>query len=166
MIRKFAALAGILFLLPSLGLPQAIPCSQIPIPCERLKLREVEYQALLNLEKENARAIQLNNSTFFQSAYADEFAGTTSYGMAITKSELIHIIQTSSEKFQTVIASDIQVKMYLDSASVLSMRTEHGRLNGNEVSRQFRVLRVYIYSPRGWKVVSQLETQLPGHTGR
>jgi Domain of unknown function (DUF4440) len=166
MIKKLAALIGaIVFSAPSL-ISQTVPCTQVPIPCERLKLREVELQVLQNLEKENARAIQLDNPSFFQNVYADEFAGITWYGMPINKRQLVQLIQTSDEKYQSVISSNIQVKMFLDSASVLSLRTEHGIFKGKRLDRQFRVLRVYIYTPGGWEVVSQLETQLPSSVAR
>jgi Domain of unknown function (DUF4440) len=138
-----------------------VPCSQIPMPCERYKLRDVQLQVLQNLERDNARAIQLNNPSFFQSVYADDFSGITWYGMPIDKTKLIQIVQTPDAKYQSVIESNIQVKMFVDSASVLSLRTERGIFRGKPLSRQFRVLRVYVYSERGWKIVSQLETQLP-----
>lgn len=123
--------------------------------------REIQMQELANLEKENARAIQLNNPSFFQAAYADEFRGVTSFGEPIGKNDLIRLVQTSGVSFSRVLESDIQIQMYLDAASVLSMRSERGTQNGKPVNRQFRVMRVYVYTPRGWKVVSQLETELP-----
>lgn len=166
MFKKLLALLAALVLSCPALFSQGVPCTDIPMPCTRVKLREVDLQVLVNLEKENARAIQLGNSTFFNDTYADEFTGMTSYGLPLTKYKLIQLIQTSGEQYKTVIASDIQVKMFLDSASVLSLRTEHSVVKGKSVSRQFRVLRVYIYSTRGWKVVSQLETQLPGSLPR
>ena len=166
MFKKLPVLFATFFLCSPSLLSQGPPCTDIPLPCKRVKLREVDLQVLVNLEKENARAIQLGNPSFFNDAYADDFTGMTSYGLALTKYKLIQLIQTSNEKYKTVIASDIQVKMFLDSASVLSLRTENSVTNGKTVSRQLRVLRVYVYSSLGWKVVSQLETQLPGSTPR
>lgn len=165
MIKKLAALVAILILFTPPSFPQ-IPCTNVPIPCERLKLREVELQVLINLEKQNAHAIQLNNPSFFQDVYADDFSGFTWYGLAVNKYKLIQLVQTSGEKYQVAIASDIDVKMFLDSASVMSLRTERGSRGDKEFSRQFRVLRVYVYSARGWKIVSQIETQLPATIAR
>jgi hypothetical protein len=123
--------------------------------------REIQMQELANLEKENARAIQLNNPSFFQASYADEFNGVTSFGQPVDKNGFIRLVQNSGIAFSRVLESDIQIKMYLDAASVLSMRSERGTQNGKTINRQFRVMRVYIYTPRGWKVVSQLEAELP-----
>jgi hypothetical protein len=139
-----------------------VPCSKVPIPCARYSLGDVDMQELRNLEKENARAIQLHNSTFFQSAYADGFTGVTWYGEPITKFKLIALVQSPDVTYNSVTASDIQVQLYVDSASVLSLRSERVIIKGKRVDRQFRVLRVYMHTPDGWKISSQLETQLPG----
>ena len=165
MIRKIAAVIVWAVLLAPPLLPQ-VPCSKVPIPCEQLKLRDTELQVLINLEKQNAHAIQLGNPTFFQDVYADDFSGYTWYGMPLNKFKLVQLVQTSNERLQTVVASDIQVKMFLDSASVSSLRTEHGSSRGKEIARQFRVLRVYIYTERGWKIESQIETLLPSTISR
>lgn len=163
-LKMLALLAAAAFFVPSM--PSQEPCSKVPIPCEQLKLRELELQVLLNLEKQSAHAIQLRNPSFFQDVYADDFSGYTWYGMPLDKSKAVELVQTSNEKFQSVVVSDVQVKMFLDSASVSSLRTEHGTLGGKELARQFRVLRVYLYTGRGWKIVSQVETLLPSTLSR
>ncbi|HUL15425.1 MAG TPA: nuclear transport factor 2 family protein [Terriglobales bacterium] len=128
--------------------------------------RDMHLQELNNLEKENARAIQLNNPSFFQAAYADEFVGATWYGETVNKNRIIQLIQNSHVTYSSVSETDLQIKMYLDSASVLSLRTERGTFRGKPLDRQFRVMRVYVYTPRGWKVISQLETELPSTLNR
>lgn len=119
-------------------------------------------QELINLEKENARAIKLHNSTFFQSAYSEDFTGVTRYGEVLSKAAIVREVQSMPQEFDSVVSSDPQVRMFRDSASVLSMRSEVGRMNGKKFYNQYRVLRMYINTSRGWKVVSQLETMLSG----
>ncbi len=46
---------------------------------------ELERQEIVSLEKEAARAIQLNSGTFFYRIYSDDFAGTLSHGQQINK---------------------------------------------------------------------------------
>jgi Domain of unknown function (DUF4440) len=123
---------------------------------------EMIRQELMNLEKENARAIKLHNPTFFKSAYSEDFAGVTRYGEVVNKTAIIREIASMPQEFDTVISSDAQVRMFRDTASVLSMRSEVGRLNGKKFYSQYRILRMYVNTPRGWKVVSQLETMLSG----
>ena len=123
---------------------------------------EMVRQELINLEKENARAIKLHNSTFFKSAYSEDFNGVTRYGEVLNKAAIVREVQTMPQEFDSVVSSDPQVRMFRDTASVLSMRSEVGRLNGKKFYNQYRVLRMYINTSRGWKVVSQLETMLSG----
>jgi len=128
--------------------------------------QEADRQAISNLEQGFAHAIQLNNSTIFNTVFSDDFSGVTWYGEVISKAQQIRLIQTSSNSYQFVHASDIQVKIFRDVASVFSLRTERGTSEGRQFSRQFRVLHVYINTPRGWRVISSQETQLPTQLNR
>lgn len=121
---------------------------------------EMQRQELINLELENARAIKLHNPTFFQSVYSEDFCGVTRYGEVVNKTRMVKEVETMSQEFDSVVSSDAQVRMFRDTASVLSLRSEVGHANGKKFYNQFRVLRVYINTPRGWRVVSQLETML------
>jgi uncharacterized protein DUF4440 len=121
---------------------------------------EMQRQELVNLEKENAHAIQLHNATFFKSAYSDDFHGVSRYGETVGKAGLIRDLEQLSLDFESVVSSDAQVRMFRDAAYVLSLRSEVGHAAGKRFYNQFRILRVYINTPRGWKIVSQLETKL------
>ena len=128
--------------------------------------QEADRQAISNLEQGFAHAIQLNNSTIFNTVFSDDFSGVTWYGEVINKARQIRLIQTSNNSYQFVHTSDIQVKIFRDVASVFSLRTERGASEGRQFSRQFRVLHVYINTPRGWRVISSQETQLPTQLNR
>lgn len=121
---------------------------------------EMQRQELVNLELENARAIKLHNATFFKAAYSDDFHGVSRYGEVVNKTKLIHDIETLPLEFDSVVSSDAQVRMFRDAAYVLSLRSEVGRANDKKFYNQFRILRVYVNTPRGWRIVSQLETKL------
>ena len=135
-----------------------IVCAQEP---EEVPVNpEMQRQELINLENENARAIKLHNVTFFKSAYSDDFHGVSRYGETVGKQGIIREVESLSIEFDSVVSSDHQVRMFRDSGYVLSLRSEVGRAKGKRFYNQFRVLRLYVNSPRGWKVVSQLETKL------
>jgi hypothetical protein len=121
---------------------------------------EMQRQELINLELENARAIKLHNSTFFKAAYSDDFHGVSRYGEVVNKVKLIQEVQTSPLEFDSVVSSDAQVRMFRDAAYVLSLRSEVGHTSDKKFYNQFRILRVYVNTPRGWRIVSQLETKL------
>jgi len=121
---------------------------------------EMQRQELINLEKENARAIKLHNVTFFKAAYSDDFHGVSRYGETVGKLAVVREIESLPLEFDSVVSTDHQVRLFRDSAYVLSLRSEVGRADGKRFYNQFRILRLYVNTPRGWKVVSQLETKL------
>src|SRR5215475_1829845 len=116
--------------------------------------QEADRQAITNLEQGFARAIQLNNSTIFNTVYSDDFSGVTWFGEFVNKAKVIRYIQTSPATYNFVHSSDIQVKVYRDVASVTSLLTERGTIDGRPFVRQLRVLRVYFNTPRGWRVIA------------
>lgn len=124
--------------------------------------QEADRQAITNIEHGFAHAIQLNNSTVFNTVYSDEFSGVTYFGEVINKAQQIRYIQTSAITWDFVHSSDIQVRIYRDVATVSSLLTERGSSQGRPFIRQLRVLRMYINTPKGWRVVASQETQLPG----
>lgn len=121
---------------------------------------EMQRQELINLEKENARAIKLHNPTFFRAAYSEDFHGVSRYGEVVNKAVIVQELESTPLEFDSVVSSDAQVRMFRDTAYVLSLRSEVGRRNGKKFYNQFRILRVYVNTPRGWKIVSELETKL------
>jgi len=127
---------------------------------------EMQRQELVNLELENARAIKLHNPTFFKAAYSEDFHGVTRYGETVNKQGIIHELETMNLQFDSVVSSDTQVRIFRDAAYVLSLRSEVGRADGKKFYNQFRVLRVYVNTPRGWRIVSQLETKLATDANR
>lgn len=127
---------------------------------------EMQRQELVNLELENARAIKLHNPTFFKAAYSEDFHGVTRYGETVNKQGIIRELETMNLQFDSVVSSDAQVRMFRDAAYVLSLRSEVGRADGKKFYNQFRVLRVYVNTPRGWRIVSQLETKLTTDANR
>lgn len=127
---------------------------------------EMQRQELINLELENARAIKLHNTTFFKAAYSEDFHGVTRYGEMVNKQGIIHEVETMTPEFASVVSSDTQVRTFRDAAYVLSLRSEVGRDDGKKFYNQFRILRVYVNTPRGWRIVSQLETKLATDANR
>lgn len=128
--------------------------------------QEADRQAITNLEQGFARAIQLNNSTIFNTVYTDDFSGVTWYGEVVNKAAQIHNLQTSDFTYDFVRCTDVQVRVYRDVASVTSLLTERGANQGKPFVRQLRVLRVYINTTRGWRVIAAQETLLPSQINR
>ena len=122
---------------------------------------EMQRQEIINLEHEAARAIQTNTGTFFRRVYSDDFSGTMSHGQPVDKTSFINAVQTYEVKYDGFNASDINVRLYKDTAVATCLWTARGTFREQKFNSQMRVIHVYINTPRGWRVVAGQITLLP-----
>src|ERR1700674_1223788 len=122
---------------------------------------EVQTQEIVSLEKEAARAIQLNSSTFFYRTYSDDFSGTLSHGQQINKAKWIAAIESPLVKRESFNVSDIKVRIFQDTAVATCLWSSRFILNGQHLSSQIRAIHVYINTPHGWHVIAGQTTNLP-----
>jgi hypothetical protein len=122
---------------------------------------EMQRQEIVNLENETARAIQLNNGTFFRRVYSDDFVGTLSHGQPVNKLRFIEAVQTPLVKYDSFIATDIRVRLYQETAVATCAWTARGTFREKRFNSQMRVMHVYINGQRGWQVVASQVTHLP-----
>jgi len=129
---------------------------------EAAEAAEMHRQEVMVLERETAHAMQLGNPSFFQRVYGDDYAGTNEIGQNVSKAMLIRALQTSDIKYISVVASDIRLRFFQETAVVQTLWSMRGTRNGQFFSRQMRVIHVYINGPRGWQVIAGQQTALPG----
>ena len=122
---------------------------------------EVQRQEIVSLEREAARAIQLNNGTYFQRVYSDDFAGTLSHGQQVNKTQWIDVIQSPAVKYESFNASEINVRVFQETAVATCLWSSRSIIKGQHVSIQIRAVHFYVDTPRGWHVVSGQATNLP-----
>jgi hypothetical protein len=125
---------------------------------------EMQRQEIVNIESETARALLLNNGTFFRRVYADDFTGTLSHGQPVDRAGLLQVIQNNDVKYEVFVASDIKVRIYQDLAVATCLWTSRGVYRGHNFNSQMRVTHVYINGPRGWHVIAGQNTALPPDT--
>jgi ketosteroid isomerase-like protein len=124
---------------------------------------EMEAQEVVVLEKETAHAMALNNASFFQRVYSDEYVGTAPSGEIMDRARLVTSIQNSTIKYSNFIATDIHVRIFGPTAVVTCTWSTRGIQDGRNFARQYRVIHVYLNNVTGgWKVVAGQETVLPG----
>jgi hypothetical protein len=122
---------------------------------------EMERQEIINLENEAAHAIQQSNGTFFRRVYSDDFNGTLSHGQPVNKALFIDAVQTSDVKYDSFNATDINVRIYRDTAIATCLWSARGIFRGQRFNSGMRAIHVYINTPRGWRVVAGQATLLP-----
>ena len=127
--------------------------------------QELQRQEIVSLERESARAIQLNNGSFFRRVYSDEFTGTLSHGQTVNKAQLVAVIE-SAPKYDSFIASDIKVRLFQDMAIATCLWSSRSIIKGQPVSHEMRAIHVYLNGASGWHVVSGQNTSLPPDVGQ
>jgi hypothetical protein len=160
MLRKLLLLGPLLL---GLGLTVAwcAWAQQEPNPDEPPPNPEMERQEIVNIEGEIARAILLNNATFFRRVYNDDFVGTLSRGQSVDRNALIQLVQSADLKLQVSLASNITVRVYRDTAVATCLWTTRGTFRGEHFNSQMRIIHVYLNTPRGWHVIAGQNTALP-----
>lgn len=122
---------------------------------------ELHRQEIVSLEREAARAIQLNNGTFFRRVYSEDFTGTLSRGQQVNKAQWVAVIESSGVKYESFNTSDIKVQLYQDMAVATCLWSSRSIIKGQRVSHQMRAIHVYLNGASGWHVVSGQITSLP-----
>src|ERR1700687_6053670 len=103
---------------------------------EQAARAEIQRQEIINLENEAARAIQLNNTTFFRRVYSDDFIRTLSHGHAVNKTSFIEAVQTPNVQYSSFGASDISVRTCQETAVVTCLWSARGIFKGQPFNSQ------------------------------
>jgi hypothetical protein len=122
---------------------------------------ELLRQEIVSLEREAARAIQLNSGTFFRRVYSEDFSGTLSRGQQINKAQWIAVIESPGVKYESFNTSDIKVQLYEEMAIATCLWSSRSIIKGQRISHQMRAIHVYLNGAGGWHVVTSQITSLP-----
>lgn len=122
---------------------------------------EMQRQEIINMERESVHAIQMHNGTYFRRTYSDDFHGVMSFGLPVNREEWIQAIESPAVHYESFIATEIDVRLYKDTAVATCLWSWRGNLNNQKIYSQMRVLHVYVNGARGLKVVAAQVTPLP-----
>jgi hypothetical protein len=122
---------------------------------------ELQRQEVIALERETARAVQLNNATFFNRVYSEDYSGVLSHGEVVNKARLMAAVNTPDIKYESFATTNIKVLIFRDTAVATCVWSMRAVFKGQRISSQMLVMHVYVYGPSGYRVVSSQTTLLP-----
>src|SRR6266849_10278951 len=122
---------------------------------------DLQRQEVIALERETARAVQLNNATFFNRVYSEDYSGVLSHGEVVNKARLMAVVSTPDIKYESFAATNIKVLIFRDTAVASCVWSMRAVFKGQRISSQMLVMHVYVYSPSGYRVVTSQITPLP-----
>ena len=145
--------AALAFILVPIGhAPLAGTTSQATAPSEEI----------IALERARNEAILRGDSTALAAMTSDDYTFITIRGELRTKAEIVKGFASGSFKYDAREISDLNVRIYGDSAVVTGRATQKGTENHKDYSGAYRFTRVYVRQRGQWITVA-LQTTLEAH---
>jgi uncharacterized protein (TIGR02246 family) len=111
-------------------------------------------QEIRTLEDERNRAILKGDAAALERMTADDYTFITLRGELRTKSEIVKGFQSGSFKYDSRTISDLNIRVYGDTAIVTGRSTQKGSENGKDYSGDYRFTRLYVKEKGRWITVA------------
>ena len=115
-------------------------------------------QQILALENARNDAIVRGDAAALERMTADEYTFINLRGGIQLKSEIVKGFASGSYKYQSRQISELNVRMYGDTAVVTGRSTQQGAENGRDNSGDYRFTRVYVKRDGRWQTVAYQAT--------
>lgn len=117
-----------------------------------------EEQEVRGIEAARAQAIRQGDAQALERIYADDFAGVTSGGRAVTKAVLLGVLKNVDPKIAFT-TEDLKVRIFGETALASGRIT--GKTQAGETVSAFSYLHVYVRRAGHWQLVAGQSTDLP-----
>jgi ketosteroid isomerase-like protein len=114
---------------------------------------------ILKLEKERNQAIIRGDAVALERMTSDDYTFITLRGELRTKAEIVQGFKSGSFHYDSREISDLNVRVYGNTAVVTGRSIQKGKENGKDYSGDYRFTRVYVKQDGRWQTVA-LQTTL------
>lgn len=114
---------------------------------------------ILEIEKQRNQAIISGDAAALERMTSDDYTFITLRGELRTKAEIVQGFKTGSFHYESRQVSDLNVRVYRNSAVVTGRSIQKGSENGKDYSGDYRFTRVYVKQDGRWQTVA-LQTTL------
>jgi ketosteroid isomerase-like protein len=125
-----------------------------------MKTSEAE-EKLLKIEKEFAQAIVSNDLEGIGRIVADEWIIIDPNGDIVDRARFFEVIKSGALTHDMMESEDLRVRVYGDSAVVITVTRTKGKFMGQEFSTQERATDVFVKRDGRWQCVLTHLTRLP-----
>ena len=129
-------------------------CAQNPVSTQDATKNEI-----LALEKERNQAIVSGDAATLERLTSEDYTFITLRGELRTKKEIVQGFKSGSFHYDSRDISDLNVRVYGDTAVVTGRSTQKGKENGKDYSGAYWFTRVYVKQNGRWQTVA-LQTTL------
>jgi uncharacterized protein (TIGR02246 family) len=116
-------------------------------------------QQIRALEDERNQAILNGDAAALERMTSDDYTFITLRGELRTKSEIVKGFKSGSFKYESRTITDLNIRVYGDTAIVTGQATQKGAERGKDYSGSYRFTRVYVKQKGQWVTVA-LQTTL------
>ena len=117
-------------------------------------------QEIKALEDERNRAILNGDAATLERMTSEDYTFITLRGELRTKSEIVKGFQSGSFKYDSRTISDLNVRVYGNTAIVTGRATQKGSERGKDYSGDYRFTRVYVKQKGRWMTVALQTTRI------
>ncbi len=118
-----------------------------------------DVEAIRKLEDERNQAIVHGDAATLERMTSDDYTFVTLRGEMLTKTDIIRNFASGAAKYQSRTISDLNIRVYGNSAVVTGRAVQKGAENGKDYSGDYWFTRVYVRQGGQWMTVA-LQTTL------
>ena len=117
-------------------------------------------EQIKSLEEERNRAILRGDAATLDRMTSDDYTFITLRGELRTKAEIVKGFQSGAFKYESRTISELNIRVYGDTAIVTGRSTQEGAENGKDYSGDYRFTRVYLKENGRWVTVALQTTPI------
>lgn len=117
-------------------------------------------EEIKSLEEERNRAILSGDAATLDRMTSDDYTFITLRGELRTKAEIVKGFHSGSYKYDSRTISDLNVRVYGNTAIVTGRSMQKGMENGKDYSGDYRFTRVYVRQNGHWMTVALQTTPI------
>ena len=107
-----------------------------------------------------AGAILRGDAAALERMTSDDYTFVTLRGEMVTKAEIVRNFRSGAAKYQSREISDLNIRVYGNSAVVTGRAIQKGMENGKDYSGDYWFTRVYVNLDGQWKTVALQTTRI------
>jgi hypothetical protein len=111
-------------------------------------------QQVTALTDQLIKAFLKGDNAFFDKNSTDDYTAIHSDGRLTTKAEELDAFKSGALKYEAIDLRERKVRVYGNTALVITLSSSKGTLNGKPFSGEFRTTRTYVKQGGNWKMVA------------
>jgi hypothetical protein len=123
-------------------------------------------RALTALENKWVDALQKADTTTLDSILADTYVDTDEQGQRSDKQGVLSVLKSGDLKFESVNASDMQVRAYGNAAVVTGIGVQRGKFKGQPLTPKIAFTDTFILQDGYWRAVASHRSTVQAAAGQ